>query len=517
MAARYCSHVTIRWTILMLTLDAAIIAQDLTAQTDSEADRGPPPPVASTEAPSVPPLTSRTSPCFEDDVVSLIQEAVAENGELTNDGLALLGICSPSQSEVRPVLREFAQLTGANQGTQLLYPSEVLLVEDEQQGALTLTFHLSQSPLLKRRPLLLLVLKSPAPAMEVERVTFSSPSLQPAAQTVCFSEQMRVVLLLGRASEVAGPHKWSISVQNQAPETRNKVKELFSGGRSTGDLKVTPLLLFSGGPGSETSASQTLPFLCTLRRFLGDSQPQDQPTSPALKLDSLRTLPPLPLGLSSSESLLAQLINSSAPTVFTFSSSGFPMQQAELNLPPLLLDELRGRLEQTVGLTLSQLKEKEESHRSIKRLTRLVELATIPKTGPVSGGRQFSAFLLLKALRTVSREMDRALRVTRADPNSRGNANLCGLKSLTVSLSQHLVGPSSANINNCKGSCLFPMTHTRNHAVLLYSHIVGGATQERGPCCVPVAYEALEVVDLIKNATYLTVTPDMVATECECR
>ncbi|KAM8890108.1 muellerian-inhibiting factor [Synchiropus picturatus] len=510
--ASYGRRMTIRWTVLVLTLDATILARDLMTPLT---DRGPEPAVASTEAS---PASRLRGPCFKDDVVALLQEAVAENGELTNHGLASLGVCSPPQSEeVRAVLQELAQLTGTNQGPQLLHPSEVLLVEDEQRGALTLTFHLSQSPLLKRRPVLLLVLERPVQATEVERVTFSSASLQPAAQTVCLSEETRLLLLLGQASQVPGPHQWSISVQNQAQETRNKVKELFSGGRPTGDLKVTPLLLFSDGAGSESSTSQTLTFLCTLRRFLGDSQPQDQPTSPALQLDSLQTLPPLTLGLSSSESLLAQLINSSAPTAFTFSSLGFPVQQAQLNLPPLLLDELRARLEQTVGLTLNQFKEKEETHRGLKRLTRLVELTAFPKTGPVSGGRQFSAFLLLKALRTVSREMDRALRVTRADPNSRGNANLCGLKSLTVSLSQHLVGPNSANINNCKGSCLFPMTNTRNHAVLLYSHIVGGAAQERGPCCVPVSYEPLEVVDLNKQATYLTVTPDMVATECECR
>ncbi|XP_053725295.1 muellerian-inhibiting factor-like [Synchiropus splendidus] len=510
--ASYGRSVTIRWTILVLTLAATILARDLMTPLT---DRGPEPVVSSTEAS---PASQLKGLCFENDVIALMQEAVAENGELTNHGLASLGVCSPPQSEtIRAVLQELAQLTGTNLGPQLLHPSEVLLVEDEQGEALTLTFHLSQSPLLKRRPVLLLVLESPVQLTEVERVTFSSASLQPAAQTVCISEETRLLLLLGQASQVPGPNKWSISVQNQAQETRNKVNELFLGGRSSSDLKVAPLLLFTGGPGSETSPSQTPTFLCTLRRFLSDSQPQDHPASPALKLDSLQTLPPHTLGLSSSESLLAQLINSSAPTAFTFSSLGFPVQQAELNLPPLLLDELRARLEQIVGVTQSQFKKKEESHRGIKRLTQLVELTTIPLMGPVSGGRQFCAFLLLKALQTVSREMNRAQRVTRAVTNRGANANLCGLKSLTVCLSQHVVAPNSANINNCKGSCLFPMTNTRNHAVLLFSHIIGPAAQERRPCCVPVAYDPLEVVDLNKYGTNVIVFPDMVATECECR
>lgn len=136
---------------------------------------------------------------------------------------------------------------------------------------------------------------------------------------------------------------------------------------------------------------------------------------------------------------------------------------------------------------------------------------------PNTGESQYCAFLLLKALKTVGREMQRKLRATRAEPNLPVRNNICGLRSLTVSLGRHLVGPNTANINNCHGSCTFPFVNTKNHAVLLNSHIESGNVQERAPCCVPVAYEALEVVDLNQHGTYLSIKPDVVAKECGCR
>lgn len=135
------------------------------------------------------------------------------------------------------------------------------------------------------------------------------------------------------------------------------------------------------------------------------------------------------------------------------------------------------------------------------------------------GGSQFRAFLLLKALQTVAQTYDaqRKLRATRADPSSSVRGSVCGLRALTVSLTKLLVGPSSANINNCHGSCAFPLTNGNNHAILLNSHIESGNAGERLPCCVPVAYEALEVVDWNADGTFISIKPDAVARECGCR
>lgn len=137
----------------------------------------------------------------------------------------------------------------------------------------------------------------------------------------------------------------------------------------------------------------------------------------------------------------------------------------------------------------------------------------------VTGVSQYRAFLLLKALQTVARayELQRGLRATRADPSNPARDDICGLRSLSVSLEKHVVGPNTANINNCKGSCRFPLANGNNHAVLLNSHIESENVDERAPCCVPVAYDALEVVDLNEHGTYVSIKPDVVAKECGCR
>ncbi|MEQ2181372.1 hypothetical protein GOODEAATRI_010908, partial [Goodea atripinnis] len=130
---------------------------------------------------------------------------------------------------------------------------------------------------------------------------------------------------------------------------------------------------------------------------------------------------------------------------------------------------------------------------------------------------QYCAFLLLKALQTVTRtyNMQKKLRATRAGPSTRGP--ICGLGSLTVSLEKLLLGPQSADLNNCRGSCTFPLTNSNNHAVLLSYHIERGDMNERGPCCVPLAYDPLEVIDWNDEGSFLSIKPDMIAKECGCR
>lgn len=138
---------------------------------------------------------------------------------------------------------------------------------------------------------------------------------------------------------------------------------------------------------SSPASSQTFSFLCEMKRLLGDLLPQDQPESPPLQLDSLQSLPPLTIGLSSSETLLAGLINSSAPTVFSFTCwhSTFEVHHGELSLSPALLLELRQRLQQTVTQIQDIIREEDVGHRATERLGRLKELSRFPKQEPAAG------------------------------------------------------------------------------------------------------------------------------------
>lgn len=114
---------------------------------------------------------------------------------------------------------------------------------------------------------------------------------------------------------------------------------------------------------------------------------QDHPESPPLQLTSLQSLPPLTLGLSSSEALLAGLINSSTLTVFSFASccSTFQVHHGELALSPALLEELRQRLAQTVAQIMEVIREEEMGHRAMERLGRLIELSAFLKKEPATG------------------------------------------------------------------------------------------------------------------------------------
>ncbi|KAM7410149.1 hypothetical protein PAMA_001543 [Pampus argenteus] len=472
-------------------------------------------------------LVPQDAPCFLDDVFAVMSEGLGDEGELTNNSLTLFGICTVSDNSSTSVLLELAKKTSRNQrnGLEVLHPTAVLLVDEGETGSLALTFDLPQSPLLKLKPVLLLAFESPLKGGKLDEVTFTSQSLQPNTQAACILEGTQYILLTGKTSEGHVHQRWRISVETKSADMKESLKTLLIGGKSGSNTSMTPFLLFSTERGTDTRytrvsrSSQTFSFLCELRRFLGDVLPQNHPESPPLKLDSLHSLPPLKLGLSSSENLLAGLINSSAPTIFSFTSAMFQMHHGELALPSALLEELRRRLEQIVVQIMDVIREEDLGHRVIKRLARLTELSTFPKVEVAAGESQYRAFLLLKALQTVGRtfEIQRGLRATRADPNCSVRNNICELKSLIVSLESHTVGPNTAIINNCHGSCVFPMCNTNNHAILLNSHIESGNMQERPPCCVPVAYDPLDVVFLNQDGTYLSVQPDMVAKECGCR
>ncbi|XP_077367678.1 uncharacterized protein LOC144011015 [Festucalex cinctus] len=267
-----------------------------------------------------------------------------------------------------------------------------------------------------------------------------------------------------------------------------------------------------------SGSSQPLFFLCELRRFLSDVLPHNHPDAHLLKLDSLQSLPPVMLDLSSSESMLAELINSSAPTIFSFKASSYQFHWGELAMPPGLLNELKQSLEHNLVQMKEVLRNKENGQRKTKRLQKLWELCAFRMVDQASGNSQYCAFLLLKALKTAGREMLLQQRATRAERSPRSREAPCHLKSLTVSFEHYVVGPNMADIKNCHGHCALPITvNTVNHALWLNSHIESGNVHERSPCCVPLEYDSLEMVGFNEKGTFLKSYPDAIAKKCGCR
>uniref|UniRef100_A0A672IXP8 TGF-beta family profile domain-containing protein n=1 Tax=Salarias fasciatus TaxID=181472 RepID=A0A672IXP8_SALFA len=461
------------------------------------------------------------TPCFVDNVFAVLRD-VGNGGELTNSSSTLFGLCITANNSMGSVLLELAEEIRRNQRA-------MLVSEGGEQGGMVLTFDLPQLALLKLNPVLLLSLESPLKGENLV-LTFSGESLEPISQTACISGETQYVLLTGKPPEGKAQQKLRISVEATTHGMKQNLKDSLSGGRLEGNISMTLLLLFSGETGTDTRhahvsgpspVSLQTSFLCELKRFLGVILPQESSQSPLVQLDSLRSLPPLMLGLSSSETLLAGMINSSAPTVFSFNSWGstFPVHQEQLALSPPLLEELRQRLEEIVPEIMEMIKEEKLTDKATERLRRLQRLSVWKETELAAGEQQYCAFLLLKALQTVAHAYDlqRRLRATRAQPSNPVMGNVCGLRSLTVSFERVLVGPNTANINNCHGSCAFPLTNANNHAVQLNYHIESGHTDERAPCCVPVAYEGLEVMELDQHGTYISTKPDVIAKECGCR
>ncbi|XP_039983982.1 muellerian-inhibiting factor isoform X2 [Xiphias gladius] len=344
------------------------------------------------------------APCYVDDIFAALREGVGSNGELSNRSLTLFGICALSDNSSGSVLLELAEETNRNQrnGLEVVHPTGVLVAEEEDRGTLSLTFDLPQSPLLKLSPVLLLVFGSPHGGGDLD-VTFTSQSLQPSTQSACVSGETQFILLTGKASQGKGRQKWRISVETKSPDKKQSLKDVLIGEKSGSNISINPLLLFSWETGTDTryrnvsgsspASSHTFSFLCELKRFLGDvlpgtaSRTSGVPESPPLKLDSLQSMPPLSLGLSSSETLLAGLINSSSPIVFSFNRMGsmFQAHHGQLALSPALLEELRQRLEQIVKQIMEVIREGEVGHRATERLVRLKELSVLPKREPAAG------------------------------------------------------------------------------------------------------------------------------------
>lgn len=157
--------------------------------------------------------------------------------------------------------------------------------------------------------------------------------------------------------------------------------------RARRKLKKKNVFLFLRYHQNSSPASSQTSFLCELKRFLGDVLPQDLRESSPLQLDSLKSLPPLTLGPSSSDTLLAGLINSSSITVFSFRSraSGFQVHSGELAFSPELLEELRRRLEAEVVKITAVMREEQVGRGATERLGRLRELSALPMMEPAPG------------------------------------------------------------------------------------------------------------------------------------
>ncbi|KAL0160226.1 hypothetical protein M9458_043951 [Cirrhinus mrigala] len=254
--------------------------------------------------------------------------------------------------------------------------------------------------------------------------------------------------------------------------------------------------------------SRTYLFLCELQKFLSDVVPQKEGLTPqeGVSLDTLDSLPPLSLGMSSSESLLSGLVNSSTPTVFVFPErqQGLRTHQVEVTLDSPLLSVLRMRLDEA----MAQIKQQKAGQKMIDRLQKLSELSGLSPDGGDDEAvakdhkeAQYRSILLLKALQVVLSTWEQMMMAHH----------------LTVSLRKFFLEPSNININNCEGVCRFPLTTGNNHAILLNSHIQSGQPVNRSLCCVPVEFDDLYVIELESEGTNIVFKTNVVATKCECR
>ncbi|XP_033847916.2 muellerian-inhibiting factor [Periophthalmus magnuspinnatus] len=455
---------------------------------------------------SAPSVAPQNAPCFVDDILATLRESLEENGHLRNDSLTQFAVCADKSFMFMQLAEE-----ASSEDLGVLNPTEVLLREEENKIVLTLTFGPTKPPQMMLNPVLLLPFES---IFKTSDISLTSLHLNPNTQIPCTSEESKYILLTVKEGHFQPT--WEIMIQKTSTDTKQDISDV---GDTSSTISIFALLLFSAQKGTDSRPPNNdlshNSFLCELRHFLVQSFPQDH-DAPLLNLELLQSLPSQPIGLSSSESLLAGLINSSAPMILSFTQgSMLRAHHEELALSPALLEELRQRLEETLGDVMELMKNREDS-KARGRLERLKELSGFPFADHVEGRLQYRAFLLFKALQMARRAFNplRGQRSTRA--NSAAHS-VCGLRSLTVSLERYLIGPSTANINNCQGSCAFPMIRANNHAVLLNAHIESGNTSERPPCCVPVAYDKMEVVDLGELGTSLKIEPDMVATACECR
>ncbi|XP_018583560.1 muellerian-inhibiting factor isoform X1 [Scleropages formosus] len=499
---------------------------------------------------------------------SKLVEASGRDLELSPEDRARFGVCSNLDGKTGGRIVTPSALTESFGGDPekaalyVLHPTKELWEVDGATRRTTLLLHFQLPPPLhsarhELTPTLLFFLEGSV-RTGVLSISFSSRSLLPHHQTACLSAGTQFLVLSGGKVPCGARHRlaWQITMEtnwgdNGAEASAAEVQRLLKGDKPE-DKAPSPLLLLladrvaaddSDGPEpkhaaalelSHTAApppSETFLFLCELQKFLGEALSHTQlepvPALPAsVSLGALTSLPSMRLGSSSSEALLLGLLNSSAPTLFSFprSASELWAHRGRLTLQPHLLSVLRLRLEET----MSRMRREEAGrHGTKEQLLRLQELSALPREGaqPPGGSgnpgeRQYHALLLLKALQTVlwTWEAERGQRAARGGQEGQRSRGKCQLHPLTVSMDKYLLSPSTAAINNCQGSCSdLPLERITNHAMMLNIHRNNGLPLERGPCCVPVEYEELCVAVLNSEGTEIQYKPEMVAKECGCR
>ncbi|KAL7866661.1 hypothetical protein AOLI_G00144750 [Acnodon oligacanthus] len=479
------------------------------------------------------------------DFLLALRDGWSKQSELGKEELAQFGICSDSdgvQHQQFSSLLTLGQTAHKEDNGPGYFHTKKEHWDVEENGKFTLTLHLTrpckdyQQSMLASIMLLFFVDTVNTEGLNIK---FSSHALQPNKQTVCVSKGSRfVVLPVGQAEIFRHGHlKLKIVVDSQDDSERKMGLADFQAIMVKKDTRtnipLSPVVLFftyrTTSELHTPPSNRTFFFLCELQKFLNEVPLQRDPASPAqeeapVSQSVLHSLPPLTLGVSSSESLLLELINSSGPTVFSFPrhSLGLQSHRVELDLNPELLSVLRLRLDES----LAQVRREEAGRSVMDKLQILTALTALPdgEEGAETGLEnphevQYRAFLLLKALQTVlgTWAVERAQRAARADQVGPTKPSQCRLQSLTVSLQKYLLEPPTANINNCEGPCGFPLTSGTNHAILLNSHLQSGQSLNRTLCCVPVDYDDLCVIEVGSEGSIISYKTNMIAKQCECR
>ncbi|XP_051980006.1 muellerian-inhibiting factor-like [Xyrauchen texanus] len=472
------------------------------------------------------------------------------------------GMCSQHDAipdfQVSALTRLAESAHQQSNGLKVVHASKVDIWDAEKEGEITLALTFPRQAQPTNLASLMLLFSVDSIKGDGLRMTFSSHSIHPYKQTICISKSMNFLFLTGGQREHNTHSHLKLRLAVETLKTENSQKPslselqevlmrkvdgnnitmrpmlLFLSDRGNSDEHRTPHLKFHGVPLDHRPSpgplppSRTFVFLCELKKLFDDIQPEKEAPTPqedasTVSLDALDSLPPLTLGVSSSESLLSGLVNSSTPTAFVFPQRQQSLQthRVELTLESPLLSVLRQRLDEAIA----QVK-KEAGQMVIDRLQKLCELSALPPDGDDDKAisqdykeAQYRAVLLLKALQTVLRtlEVERAQRTARADEDGPTMPSQCRLQSLTVSLRKYYFEPSMANINNCVGACVFPVDNGINHAILLNHHIESGQFVTRSPCCVPVDYIDLHVIELESVGTQIAQKRNVVATMCGCR
>ncbi|XP_016327203.1 muellerian-inhibiting factor-like isoform X1 [Sinocyclocheilus anshuiensis] len=473
--------------------------------------------------------------------------ALNRESELGRMDYQQFGICSSGTSGLQ-ISHLVQSLDQKRSGLKGLHATKVDIWDAEKEGEMTLTLTFPRHAQPTSPASVTLLFSVDSVKGDGLRVKFNSHSIHPHTQMVCISETTRFLVLKAGQSHAHIHLKLSVTIEtwkdeNQPKPSVSELRDVLMRKVDGSNMSMKPILIFLSdrdeqgtphlkyhrNPLDEKLPSRTYLFLCELHKFLSDVLPQKEgPTSQeganTVSLDALHSLPPLSLGVSSTESLLSGLVNSSTPTVFVFPErqQGLQIHRVEVTLDSSLLSVLRMRLDEA----MAQVKQQEAGQNVIDRLQKLSKLSALSPEGEDDEAvakehkrAQYRSVLLLKALQVVlsTWEMERAQRAARADEDGPSVPSQCRLQSLSVSLRKFFLEPSKVNINNCEGECGFPLTSGNNHAILLNSHIQSGQPVNRSLCCVPVEFDDLCVIELESEGTNISFKTNVVATKCECR